>query len=69
MELIQNSVAEGVDLVELNGLIHRQVAGDLREVLLPLALPALCRLLRGEQPGQVRLCEKTGRRGKHKAGA
>ena len=52
LQLVQNGVAETIDLIETQLAVHRQVTGDLGKLRLSLALPALGRLLGLQPPAQ-----------------
>ena len=53
MELVQDGVAELIDLVQVDLAVNRQEAADLGKGGLPFPLPSLRLILRGKQTGQV----------------
>ena len=59
-ELIQNGVAKTVNLVETQGLVHRQIAADLSKCRVALPRPALRRILGRQEPCQGGVGKQAG---------
>ena len=53
MELVHHGLAEGVDLLQAQLLVHGHEAAELAKFRVTLSLPALRLALAVQQPGQV----------------